>query len=261
MTSEHDHDIVGLTMRGVMNQGESVSWDMTPEAVRRNARGGWMRVLPKTSHLAVGAGVAAALIAGLLVGQAGTAPSQRQPATKPTVAVRPSATPSTSSTSTAPTMSPSGAPARCTAAHLTVSLGPGQGATQNWVYPLLFVNSGPSPCSLQGFPGVSFVDASGAQIGSPAAEGRAGEVPSPGNGPVVIGPGKSAQAVVVEGIVKDLVSAGQPCSPVTAAALKVYPPDSTTAFIVRPTGPRASFVLQVCTVGSGRAQVSQVLSR
>jgi hypothetical protein len=78
-------------------------------------------------------------------------------------------------------------------------------------------------------------------------------------GPVAIGSGKSASAFVLEAIAQDLVSNNQPCSPVTAAALKVYPPNLTTAFIVRATGsPRASSILQVCTVGSAQTQVSQV---
>ncbi len=259
MNSEHDQDVVGSAMRRAMSQGESVSWDMAPETLRRNARAGWTRSLPKTSHLAVAAGVAAALIASLLVGHAATTHSHAQPATHPTATARPPVIPPSGPTSTEATTVPANALAACTAAHLTVSLGYVQGATQSWAYSLIFTNTGRSPCSLQGFPGVSFVDASGIQVGSPAVEGQSGGLAPVSGGPVAIGSGKSANAGVFEADAQDLVDANQPCSPVTAAALKVYPPNLTTAFIVRATGsPRASSILQVCTVGNGVTRVSPV---
>jgi hypothetical protein len=272
MNTEHepdDQDLVRLTMKRIVDQGSSVGWDIAPATLRQNARSGWSRALPKTSHIAIAAGVAAVLIAGLLVGHVVTRP-HAQPAAHPKSAIpRPPTTPSSpaptvptttpSPTSTVPTTTPGNVPAACTAAHLTVTLGFVQGATQHWAFSVKFTNTGSSPCSLQGYPGVSFINASGIQVGSPAVEVHSSGFATVVTGPVAIGSGKSASAFVLEAIAQDLVSNNQPCSPVTAAALKVYPPNLTTAFIVRATGsPRASSILQVCTVGSAQTQVSQV---
>jgi hypothetical protein len=63
----------------------------------------------------------------------------------------------------------SGGPQVCTAAHLKVSaenLDTGAGTTH---FQLYFQNTGSSPCTLTGFPGVSFDGRDGAQIGNAAA--------------------------------------------------------------------------------------------
>ncbi|MGW5476471.1 DUF4232 domain-containing protein [Streptomyces sp. NPDC004008] len=62
-----------------------------------------------------------------------------------------------------------GDPQTCTAAHLKVStenLDTGAGTTH---FQLLFQNTGDSPCTLTGFPGVSFHGGDGTQIGNAAA--------------------------------------------------------------------------------------------
>ncbi|MGW1504121.1 DUF4232 domain-containing protein [Streptomyces mirabilis] len=62
-----------------------------------------------------------------------------------------------------------GGPQTCTAAHLKVStenLDTGAGTTH---FQLLFQNTGSSPCTLTGFPGVSFHGGDGTQIGNAAA--------------------------------------------------------------------------------------------
>ncbi|MFF4958476.1 DUF4232 domain-containing protein [Streptomyces sp. NPDC001222] len=62
-----------------------------------------------------------------------------------------------------------GGPQACTAAHLKASaenVDSGAGTTH---FQLLFQNTGSSPCTLSGFPGVSFRGRDGAQIGNAAA--------------------------------------------------------------------------------------------
>ena len=57
----------------------------------------------------------------------------------------------------------------CTPAHLTVTLGPSDGAAGTIYYTILFRNTGTSPCALRGYPGVSSVGGTdGHQIGAPA---------------------------------------------------------------------------------------------
>lgn len=117
------------------------------------------------------------------------------------------------------------APPRCTAANLGAWIAParGQGAAGTVYYPLQLTNLGRSACSLAGFPGVSAVTRTGTQLGSPAARSVAGS-----RARVIIGAGGTAHAILAYHDVA--VSTAPGCRPVgTAAALKVYPPGSTTA--------------------------------
>ncbi|MER5796007.1 DUF4232 domain-containing protein [Streptomyces sp. NPDC001980] len=69
-----------------------------------------------------------------------------------------------------------GGPQTCTAAHLKVSaenIDTGAGTTH---FQLLFQNTGSSPCTLSGFPGVSFHGGDGAQIGNAAARDTSASV-------------------------------------------------------------------------------------
>ncbi len=89
---------------------------------------------------------------------------------------------------------------------------------------IIFTNGGMNACSLQGYPGVSFVgNGDGTQLGLPAARLAA----------------TSSQAIVLEAAGKaaaDLVVSNgavtADCEPVKADGIRVYPPNSTTSLFV-----------------------------
>jgi hypothetical protein len=117
----------------------------------------------------------------------------------------------TSSTTTA------GTPA-CTAGELQGELGPSDAGAGQVYAPVIVRNTGSTTCEVTGFPGVSVLDGSGAQIGAPATrDGAEG-------GSVLLPPGGVASATLhttSEGI-------GGSCEP-RSAQMKVYPPNQTAA--------------------------------
>lgn len=112
---------------------------------------------------------------------------------------------------------------RCSAAQLRLSLGqPDAGAGQLY-QPIVFVNTSTKSCELRGFPGVSLLDQTGAQIGQPATrEGAEGAT-------VTLAANGTASAVLhtANGIAGDT-----PCAP-ASESIRVYPPDSTEAITIR----------------------------
>jgi hypothetical protein len=107
----------------------------------------------------------------------------------------------------------------CRVEVLNVRFGRGDGAAGTIFYPIIFTNTGPVRCTLRGYPGVSSVDAAGHRIGAPATrQPPAGRV-------VVLAPGRSASAVY--GQAQALNYPKSSCRPVTARALRVYPPNET----------------------------------
>lgn len=100
----------------------------------------------------------------------------------------------------------------------------GSGALGTTYYFLYFTNLSGSTCTLFGYPGVSAVTLTGAQIGSAAS--RDGESAQT----VTLANGATTHALV--GIVNAGVITAPQCHPVTAAGLRVYPPDQTQSRIV-----------------------------
>jgi hypothetical protein len=98
---------------------------------------------------------------------------------------------------------------------------------------------------MEGYPGVSFLDSHGAQVGA-AVPRMAGT-----GGRVTLAPGASAGALVAyhDAYVSTVVG----CRPTPAAAVKVYPPDETASLTVATT-------LMVCAnpATSGTAGISPV---
>ena len=138
---------------------------------------------------------------------------------------------------------------QCSTAMLSISLGQEQAGVGNRYLPLNFVNTSSTPCHLNGFPGVSFVDNLGNQIGNPAIESS-----YPLFGPVPLPPGGSAQAVIHFAVTG--VYPPSTCVPVTPAGIRVYPPGSFNSVIL-------PFNLeQVCSSRSmsGFSDVSEVYS-
>jgi hypothetical protein len=128
------------------------------------------------------------------------------------------ATTTTTTASTPSTSTPSGT--TCRTANLSVSLGQPIGSAGHLNYEITFRNNGASSCVMTGFPGVSFLDGTGSQTGSPAARNRLSYVP------VDIAPGATAYAHLS---VNDL--GNPPCS-AAARYIRVYPPNETHSFLI-----------------------------
>ncbi|MFZ0040463.1 MAG: DUF4232 domain-containing protein [Solirubrobacteraceae bacterium] len=105
----------------------------------------------------------------------------------------------------------------CAPSALKVSLGPANGAAGTTFYPLKFVNQTKTTCTLRGYPGVSAVTSSGKQIGNPASPVQSKF------GTVALAPGTQQSASI--GIVETGNFSASQCQPVTAAGLKVFPPN------------------------------------
>ncbi len=132
-------------------------------------------------------------------------------------------------------VSPAAVPA-CRASQLGVwiALAQANGAAGTIYYPLNFTNVSERTCSLHGFPGVSAIDLSGHQLGSPA-----GWAARTAAHTVVLAPGATAHTILQYGDIE--VSTAPGCDPVTTAVmLRVYPPDQYDATV-------AAFDLNVCS--------------
>ena len=101
-----------------------------------------------------------------------------------------------------------------------MSLGPANGTAGTTFYPLQFLNTGKTSCTLSGYPGVSAVTSSGKQIGNPASRNNAKFQT------VTLAPGKQQSASV--GIVDTGNFYPSTCAPVTAAGLKIFPPNQAS---------------------------------
>jgi hypothetical protein len=112
----------------------------------------------------------------------------------------------------------------CTTAQLKVSLGRQNATAGTIFYPLKFVNTSSKSCTLRGYPGVSAVTKSGAQIGN-AAQRVQSKFRT-----VTVAPGKQQSATV--GIVETGNFSASKCKPVNAAGLKVFPPNATRSVIL-----------------------------
>ena len=172
------------------------------------------------------AGAAAALLctAALAAGCASTGSSASGQATPAQPASSSPATPATSAT---PSASPSVAACATSDLRGTVVLGQGGAAAGSTFYPLNLTNNSQSPCSLFGYPGVSFVTGpSGSQIGQPATRNPA-ITPST----VVLPPGRTAHVTIQ---VVDALNYGKSaCQPVKAHWLKIFPPGQFSALYVK----------------------------
>jgi hypothetical protein len=147
-------------------------------------------------------------------------------------------TPTPTVTVTAPTSVP-----RCLSSQLSLSLGAGQGAAGSTYRPIVFTNTGSQTCELHGYPGVSFVDASGAQLGTPAREdpGKQRTVKLPSGG--------AANALLQEP--DPGVFAAADCQATKANRLRVYPPGEKTPLFISDTE-------RICTTKAGRTGVQPV---
>ncbi|SDC75420.1 Protein of unknown function [Actinokineospora iranica] len=117
----------------------------------------------------------------------------------------------------------------CKAADLKLAVRDGDAAAGTVYRSLVFTNSGTRTCTIQGFPGVSYVaGADGHQVG-PAAF-RVGAK----GAPVTLAPGQSASADVGFVNVRNYDAAA--CKPTEVRGLRVYPPHDTASMFVELPG-------------------------
>jgi hypothetical protein len=128
-------------------------------------------------------------------------------------------------------------------ANLSLSIGQGQGAAGSTIIPLVFTNTGSRPCTMYGYPGVSFLDSGGQQLGVPAARSGTEE------GVVTLAPGTKANALLS---VPDPgnFSSGD-CNRHTSASVRAYPPDQTASLETAESVP-------VCTTQAGVSSIGPV---
>jgi hypothetical protein len=173
----------------------------------------------------VGGGALLLMLATACGGEEAGSPSAAERPTTPTsstsvpaTATTPAPPPATTTPVSTPTVQPPlVSPKACTVRDLGVSLGASEGTAGTMYRALVFTNTGGRTCTIQGFPGVSFVTGDdGRQVGEAAM--RVGE-----KGPVVtLKPGGTATSPV--GFVN--ISAFDPatCQPTPVLGLRVYPP-------------------------------------
>lgn len=112
--------------------------------------------------------------------------------------------------------------AKCTHNQLTVGIGPGAGpGAGTSSLTLIFKHKGPGACSLTGFPGVSYTDSVGHQLGEPATRG------SNSHSTVVVSGNKTATASLRYLLSGTTISG---CDAVTATFIKVFAPGTKGAF-------------------------------
>jgi hypothetical protein len=139
--------------------------------------------------------------------------------------------------------------ATCATSQLTVWYGePGGAAAGSSYVPLEFSNIGTTSCALDGFPGVSAVGDTGAQLGTSASWNHA---ITPTN--VVLAPGGTAHVILQ---ITDVYNyPPTTCGPTQASGLRVYPPNQTASVIVPLTfeacGKTGPVFLNVDPVNSG----------
>jgi hypothetical protein len=160
-------------------------------------------------------------------GQATSQPSATQSGVSPasTPASTSASTPASQASSPAPAAPTSSAPASaasCLTSNLHITIGNG-GAGAGTDFTILdFMNSGTSACTLFGFPGVSLINSSGAQIGAAATRN-----PSKPATAITLAPGAKANATL--GVANAENYPASACKPTAATQLKVFPPNQTQA--------------------------------
>lgn len=148
----------------------------------------------------------------------------------------PTGSPSASTTSTprpTPTSTATSTPidGQCDTGDLSGTIAQGGGGAAGSVeVTLVLTNNGSGECSLQGWPGVSFVgDGNGTQLGAAAEFDRSTPHPT-----VVLQPGGTAQAPLR--ITQALNYPEADCAPKQADGFRVYPPGSTESLFVKDAG-------------------------
>jgi Protein of unknown function (DUF4232) len=177
--------------------------------------------------------------------KAGPSPKPlRPPSSATSPPSSPSATPSPRKTKTkkpSPTPSPTAHSSACGASQLTLSLGQSQGAAGSFYTPLVLTNRGSAPCTMFGYPGVSYVAANGGTLGVSASR-ISGHVAT-----VTLAPGGTASALLHQP--NPLVFPPADCRKKKSSGIRVYPPGQTLSVVVTTS-------TLVCTTTKGRSGVT-----
>lgn len=188
-------------------------------------------------------------VAGCSSGSSGGTTNTGATTGLPTTSTTPSATESVS-----PTASPSPTPTptfsttvkathRCATSDLALSLGQGQGAAGSTFVSVVFTNKSSKPCTLYGYPGVSFLDSSGKQLGVPSVHSGGEE------GVVTLAPNATGNAQL------ELPDTGNfdaaDCNATTSAQLRVFPPGDFGALTIADK-------VQICTTSRGATSITPV---
>lgn len=189
--------------------------------------------------------LAAAFACGLAGCSAGASPAA-SPAASGASSDTGSASPRPTATSTSEPIQ-----GQCATSNLTGSMGKGGGGAAGSVeVTIVLTNTGSTQCSLQGWPGVSFVgDGNGTQLGSAAQFDR-----TTPHDTVVLQPGGTAQAPLK--ITQALNYPDADCKPKPADGFRVYPPGSTESLFVKADNYTActTTTVNLLTVGGLAAQ-------
>ncbi|MDI9901678.1 DUF4232 domain-containing protein [Rhodococcus sp. IEGM 1409] len=177
--------------------------------------------------------LALAILSGCGSDETGTAESSPAPARTTTVSTPTTSTgtaaPSTTHTDhTQTTTSTAPNPEGCAIGELNVTLGQPSGAAGSVELPVVFTNTGDRTCTLDGFPGVSYVTgASGNEVGAAAGRSGSGSL-------VSLAPGSAATSLVRATNVENYPA--DQCGVTDVAGLRVYPPNSyDSVFLAYPT--------------------------
>jgi hypothetical protein len=173
-----------------------------------------------TTHRAVSATAVAFTFAVLLAGSVSPSPA---PTGSPSASTTSTSRPTPTSTATATPID-----GQCDTGDLSGTIAQGGGGAAGSVeVTLVLTNNGSSECSLQGWPGVSFVgDGNGTQLGAAAQFDRSTPHPT-----VVLQPGGTAQAPLR--ITQALNYPEADCAPKQADGFRVYPPGATESLFVK----------------------------
>ena len=187
-----------------------------------------------------GAGrLVAALACAALAAGCSSSSSSSPPPAPPSTAASSSVAASSSSTAVA-------GPAACATSALKVTQTAPNGYAGGFDVTIGFTNTSSATCTLYGYPGVSLVSASYAQLGLPAT--RLGTVPVK---LVTLAPGATASAMVQ---IADALNYPSPtCSPVKAAYLRVFPPNQTASVYLANTSQTCSKPVPTLTVTAVQA--------
>jgi len=190
--------------------------------------------------------IAGLLGAGLvLLAACGSSSTESSDATTASTEATTTATDAGSTATANPATTTTAGPGRCLTANLTAVLGPASPGAGNLYQPLTLTNKGSSPCVIEGFPGVSVLDAVGTQIG-PAAS-RATTTPTT---PVTLAPGAQASTVLhtLNGPLN-----GQACL-AKGTSIRVYPPDDLNPIVVPGTFEICGNVFDVTSMAAGTGE-------
>ena len=191
-------------------------------------RGTSRRAPARLSKLIRPAGIAAVMCCGLAACGTTLSPGAETTTTVTTQPGSASATPAggTTPTTTPASQAPAG-PGTCLASNLKGVLGTSQGAAGTIYTDVVLTNTSGTSCTLDGYPGVSFVTGpGGSEIGAPANRNSMSPVTK-----VTLAPG--GQANVVIALTDVGVYPAAQCQPTTVSWLRVYPPNDYGSLYVQ----------------------------